>query len=231
VQDKHIYRRQLLDYLNRYDSGDPQNSFTILSTPQRDLGDGEWFRKPPTLNQSPLTNFSSFSQASDGLDLVGESAGLTYTEGEDYLSTPCVKGGPKFDVLAWWSQNEAIYPNLARVARDILAVPISQVGVERVFNIARDVLGDRRHKLSSQVIRQIMILKDSIACQQSQELDDAPFDEVDDLLELPACTDEPESSGTESDNSCQEEEPVTPSRRQKHPRKRARPARYCDNQL
>ncbi|EMD63973.1 hypothetical protein COCSADRAFT_50538, partial [Bipolaris sorokiniana ND90Pr] len=58
-----------------------------------------------------------------------------------------------------WRVNSSTYPHLAKVAKDILAVPIAQVGVERVFNIAKDTIGDRRHRLSAQTIQQIMVLK------------------------------------------------------------------------
>ena len=78
--------------------------------------------------------------------------GPTHQEGESYLSTPCVKQVEEFNILEWWGANEASYPQLARVAKDILAIPISQVGVERVFNTARDVIGDQRHRLSIRAV-------------------------------------------------------------------------------
>ncbi|EUC39511.1 hypothetical protein COCMIDRAFT_79173, partial [Bipolaris oryzae ATCC 44560] len=55
-----------------------------------------------------------------------------------------------------WSINSLTYPYLAKVAKDILTVPIAQVGVERVFNIAKDTIGDQRHRLNAQIIRQIL---------------------------------------------------------------------------
>lgn len=128
-------------------------------------------------------------------------------EGEAYLSTPVVKIRGDADILSWWKVNEQTYPNLSQVAKDILAVQIAQVGVERVFNLARDVIGDRRHRLSAQTIRQIMILRHAILDEQSDDKDDEielPKDEEDDLLELPANTgvftvvDDPLSSDSNS---------------------------------
>jgi hypothetical protein len=94
-----------------------------------------------------------------------------------------------FNVLAWWKLHEAAYPHLAQVAKDILAIQIAQVGVERVFNVAKDVIGARRHRLSAQTIQQIMVLKDTISCDMKQTIkideDEVPWDEVDDLYGLP----------------------------------------------
>ena len=44
-------------------------------------------------------------------------------------------------VLKWWKANAFDFPCMTRAARDYLPVPCAQVGVERVFSGARDVLG------------------------------------------------------------------------------------------
>lgn len=59
---------------------------------------------------------------------------------------------------------EATYPIVARMARDLLAIPLSGVGVERKFNVARDVCHYRRGHLKGKTIEEIMLLK--IANQQ-----------------------------------------------------------------
>jgi hypothetical protein len=46
------------------------------------------------------------------------------------------------------------------MARDILAIPISSVGAERVFNIGRDVIHYRRGNMNAKTIRDVMIAKD-----------------------------------------------------------------------
>lgn len=235
-----MYRQQFLDYLDRYDSEEPRELSIFSSTPQKQFSDNDWFRKPPAPSRSQSSSFSAFSQSS--IVLVGdESVGKTRQEGEQYLSTPRVIQTDGFDVLAWWSANESFFPRLAQVAKDILAIPITQVGVERVFNTARDVIGDRRHRLSTQTIRQIMILKDTFSKEEDEEEGTLPYDEVDDLLELPACVvtedeieiDEVRSGRVETDRAgdSTEEEPVTPSRRQQRPRKRVKPLRYRINDL
>jgi len=49
--------------------------------------------------------------------------------------------------------------NLARMARDILAVQGGSVGVERVFSMARDVIPYQRSRLKSSTIRSSMLVK------------------------------------------------------------------------
>ena len=39
-----------------------------------------------------------------------------------------------FDILTWWKNNAAIYPTLSRMARDILAIPISTISSELAFS-------------------------------------------------------------------------------------------------
>ena len=51
------------------------------------------------------------------------------------------------------------FPNLARMARDILTVQGGSVGVEWVFSMARDVIPYRRSGLKSSTIRSSMLVK------------------------------------------------------------------------
>ena len=50
-------------------------------------------------------------------------------------------------------------PGFAQMAKDILAMPISGIGVERLFNTARDNCQYCQHSLSTSTIRYLMIVK------------------------------------------------------------------------
>jgi len=63
------------------------------------------------------------------------------------------------NILEWGMVNAGRFPNLARMARDILAVQRGSVGVERVFGMARDVIPYRRLLLKSSTIRSAMLVK------------------------------------------------------------------------
>lgn len=243
AHDKHMYRQQFLNYLDRYDNhGDRDFTPTATGHVRQPQGD-EWFRKPPLLVRSQSSGMSSASpRAASTLsqDLEDDTVGRTRKQGEMYLSVPHDVGSAQFNILDWWRDNEATYPNLAQVARDILPVQIAGVGVERVFNTSKDVIGDRRHRLSAQTIQQIMILKHALPqeVEPTTLVDDepAPSDEVDDLFELPAYVTQP-AIGIRIEEEIQissdsDEELPTPSTRVERdhppPRKRVRPLRYRD---
>ncbi|KAJ5267683.1 hypothetical protein N7478_010491 [Penicillium angulare] len=60
----------------------------------------------------------------------------------------------------WWKMHKGEYPGMAAAARDYLAIPASEVAVERVFSTARDVLGIRRYSLKGETIRMLMLIRD-----------------------------------------------------------------------
>lgn len=72
-----------------------------------------------------------------------------------YLGEPVFGGDP----LAWWKVNGYRFPSLARLARDVLAIPGSSVSVERVLSIGRDVISLRRASLSAETITALMNLR------------------------------------------------------------------------
>ena len=63
------------------------------------------------------------------------------------------KGHPRL----FWKEHEHEYPVLARLARDILSIPASGAGVERLFNCARDICHYRRGQLKPETIRCLML--------------------------------------------------------------------------
>jgi len=62
------------------------------------------------------------------------------------------------NILTYWKTAETRWPTLAAVARDFLAIPAAGVGVERLFNVARDICDYRRHSLKPDTIRLLMML-------------------------------------------------------------------------
>jgi hypothetical protein len=51
---------------------------------------------------------------------------------------------------------------MAKVAHDYLAIPTSEVDIERLFNNGRDLLGIRRFAMSGNTMRTMMLLKDAL---------------------------------------------------------------------
>jgi len=63
------------------------------------------------------------------------------------------------NIQEWWKVNTGRFPNLAQMARDILAVEGGSVGVERVFSMARELILYRRSRVKSSTIRSSMLVK------------------------------------------------------------------------
>lgn len=57
----------------------------------------------------------------------------------------------------FWRDHQHEFPALSRLARDILSVPATGAGVERLFNSARDICHYRRGSLKPETIRDLMM--------------------------------------------------------------------------
>jgi hypothetical protein len=65
-------------------------------------------------------------------------------------------------VLEWWKINKALYPALAKMARDVLAVPASGCAVEREFSVSGRIATWQRNRLNATTIRDSMIYKNAL---------------------------------------------------------------------
>ncbi|XVE77421.1 hypothetical protein DITRI_Ditri13aG0061200 [Diplodiscus trichospermus] len=52
-----------------------------------------------------------------------------------------------FDVLGFWRNTYSRYPDLARIARDIMSIPITTVASESCFSISGKVLNRWKNSL------------------------------------------------------------------------------------
>ncbi len=64
-----------------------------------------------------------------------------------YLDEPRKPIELKLDVLAYWKENEARYPIIAQMARDILSIPITTVASESTFSMGSKILNKYRNRL------------------------------------------------------------------------------------
>ncbi|OQD74718.1 hypothetical protein PENANT_c168G01573 [Penicillium antarcticum] len=64
---------------------------------------------------------------------------------------------PNAQPLVWWRDHQDEFPTMAKLARDVLSIPASGAGVERLFNSARDVCHYRRGSLQPQTISDLMM--------------------------------------------------------------------------
>ena len=64
--------------------------------------------------------------------------------------------------LKYWLGNKWDFPLMFEVARDYLAIAASEVDIERLFSMGRDILGVRRWALQAETMRSLTVLKDGL---------------------------------------------------------------------
>ncbi|KAK3129774.1 hypothetical protein QOZ80_6BG0484490 [Eleusine coracana subsp. coracana] len=65
-----------------------------------------------------------------------------------------------FDILHWWKMHSPQCPTMARMARDVLAVPASTVASESAFSAGSRVISDYRSSLSTNTVEALLCLQD-----------------------------------------------------------------------
>ncbi|OQE58765.1 hypothetical protein PENNAL_c0360G08151, partial [Penicillium nalgiovense] len=70
-----------------------------------------------------------------------------------YLDSAPVRSVPR----VFWKEHQHEFPALASLARDILSIPATGAGVERLFNSARDICHYRRGSLNPTTIQDLML--------------------------------------------------------------------------
>ncbi|KAJ9547340.1 hypothetical protein OSB04_019883 [Centaurea solstitialis] len=82
------------------------------------------------------------------------------SELELYLSEAVVDDSDDLDVLSWWKLNCERFPVLSKIARDLLAVPISTVASESMFSTSGRVLDDFRSSLTPKILEAFICTQD-----------------------------------------------------------------------
>ncbi|RZC75552.1 hypothetical protein C5167_051029 [Papaver somniferum] len=111
-------------------------------------------RGPGTTNP----DYATFLLENDEYD-VKKSELETYLE-EPILPTVSPQDEYNFDILSWWKLSAAKYPILSKIARDVLAVPVTSVASESMFSDGGRVLTTHRASLSPELVQALLCLSD-----------------------------------------------------------------------
>jgi hypothetical protein len=78
-----------------------------------------------------------------------------------YLSTPSINQNENHDPCKWWLKEaqQLQYPNLSKMALDILSIPAMSAEPERVFSGSKITISNRRCSLGIQLIEALECLK------------------------------------------------------------------------
>ena len=79
-----------------------------------------------------------------------------------YLAENCEsrKWDVKFEILEWWKANSDRYQVLSKLARDVLAVPVSTVASELAFSTEGRILDPFRSSLSPLMVQNLVCAQD-----------------------------------------------------------------------
>ncbi|KAH0687178.1 hypothetical protein KY284_017731 [Solanum tuberosum] len=74
-----------------------------------------------------------------------------------------------FDLLAWWKGNTKKFPLLSRMARDVLAVPVSTIPLDKVFKQDEVQIWEKENLLGDESVERIECLKDWIRAERRMQ--------------------------------------------------------------
>jgi hypothetical protein len=92
--------------------------------------------------------------------VCGEGSTNTRTELDKYLAEDTEELTAEFDLLEWWKLNAPRFPVLSKMARDILAIPISTVASESAFSTSGRILDDFRSSLTPATLQSLICAQD-----------------------------------------------------------------------
>ncbi|XP_073143898.1 uncharacterized protein [Henckelia pumila] len=92
--------------------------------------------------------------------MISEIGGMDESELDMYLHERIEKDYPKFDVLDWWKVHSPRFPILSRLARDVLAMPISTVASESVFSTGGRIIDDFKASLTPKMAQSLICCQD-----------------------------------------------------------------------
>ncbi|KAL4582630.1 hypothetical protein LXL04_007187 [Taraxacum kok-saghyz] len=112
------------------------------------------------------------------------------SELELYLEEPRMPRLTELNILDYWRGQQARYPDLTAMARDILTIPVSTVASESAFSVGAKVIDKYRTALKSDITEAIICTKDWIFGDAKYNGDDA----VNEIVELETDKEGPSST-------------------------------------
>ncbi|KAH9705837.1 transcription factor TGA10 [Citrus sinensis] len=88
---------------------------------------------------------------------------------DSYLDEKVIPRMEDFNILSWWKTNANRYPTLARIARDILAIPITTVAYESAFNTSGRVVSPYHNRLHPSTLEALMCCQSWLRAYNSAE--------------------------------------------------------------
>jgi len=81
------------------------------------------------------------------------------TELDLYLEEPLLPRTQDLDVIQSWQHAGLKYPTLRKIARDVLAIPVTTVASESVFSTSGRIISPHRSRLAPSMIKALMCMQ------------------------------------------------------------------------
>ncbi|CAO1948759.1 unnamed protein product [Urochloa humidicola] len=94
------------------------------------------------------------------------------TELDLYLEEPLLPRTQELDIVQWWQHAGIKYPTLRKIARDVLAIPMTTVASESAFSTSGRIISPHRSRLAPSMIEALMCMQawshnDMLGCQST----------------------------------------------------------------
>ena len=89
--------------------------------------------------------------------VVAEDVVEELDEMDQYLAFPQEEDSDGFDLLLWWKRKERVYPALSKMAKQILAGPLSSAGAERAFSASGRLRGDEQKDRTGDSLKAMLL--------------------------------------------------------------------------
>ncbi|KAK4397931.1 Zinc finger BED domain-containing protein DAYSLEEPER [Sesamum angolense] len=118
-----------------------------------------------SLESTMSSDVHSDVNVDDSLDefeqfMVSKTSGATNlsatSELDMYLEESLLPRARDFDILNWWKTNGVKFPTLQKMARDILAIPVSTVASESAFSSSGKLINPHRNRLHHTTVEALM---------------------------------------------------------------------------
>ncbi|CAD6262098.1 unnamed protein product [Miscanthus lutarioriparius] len=120
-------------------------------------------QQPTETQEPPPESKRSFkSIIAEKMRKRGGANATTKSELDKYFSEDNEEDNEGFDILKYWKGNARRFPILSRMARDLLAIPISTVASESAFSTGGRVLDDFRSSLTPTMVERLICASDWI---------------------------------------------------------------------
>ncbi|KAF7822111.1 putative AC transposase [Senna tora] len=97
---------------------------------------------------------------------VNSDISLVKSELDLYLEEKVLPREPTFDILNWWKHTGIKYPTIQKIARDILAIPISTVASESAFSTGGRLVSPHRSRLKENTLEALMCTQNWLCKEQ-----------------------------------------------------------------